>query len=143
MRFEFKLSMLQPLHIAILRIAIAVILLTHSIPSIVSGDVNLFGKMYLNEIGFAPFGVVLAWTIKLSHIAAAMCLILNRWLLIPCLITIAVLLTGIFILHIKDGWFVIGGGRNGIEYNVLLIVVLTSILFYHYQNKHLPKKSDT
>ncbi len=134
--------MFQPLYIAVLRITIAIILLSHSIPSIVSGDINLFGKLYLNEIGFAPFGVALAWAIKLSHIVAALCLILNRWILIPCLITIAVLITGIFILHIKDGWFVIGGGRNGIEYNVLMIAVIVSILLYKYSSKSLQQKNN-
>ncbi len=128
-------QILKPFHIAILRIIVAIILLTHSLPSIVTGDVNLFGKLYLNEVGFAPFGVALAWTIKLSHIVAAVCLILNRWILLPCLVTIAVLLTGIFLVHLKDGWFVVGGGRNGIEYNVLLIAVICSILLYNYHSK--------
>lgn len=128
-------QILQPFHIAILRIIVAIILLTHSLPSIITGDVNLFGKLYLNEVGFAPFGVALAWTIKLSHIVAALCLILNRWILLPCLVTIAVLLTGIFMVHLKDGWFVVGGGRNGFEYNVLIIAVICSILLYNYHSK--------
>jgi putative oxidoreductase len=128
MNSEFKIF--QPVYIAILRITVAATLLIHSIPSIASGDVNQFGKLYLNEIGFAPFGVVIAWAIKLSHIVAALCLIFNRWILLPCLITIAVLIAGIFIVHLKDGWFVVGGGRNGIEYNVLLIAVITGILLY-------------
>ena len=128
-------QILQPFHIAILRIIVAIILLTHSLPSIVTGDVNLFGKLYLNEVGFAPFGVALAWTIKLSHIVAALCLILNRWILLPCLVTIAVLLAGIFMVHLKDGWFVVGGGRNGFEYNVLIIAVICSILLYNYHSK--------
>ena len=128
-------QILQPFHIAILRIIVAIILLTHSLPSIITGDVNLFGKLYLNEVGFAPFGVALAWTIKLSHIVAALCLILNRWILLPCLVTIAVLLAGIFMVHLKDGWFVVGGGRNGFEYNVLIIAVICSILLYNYHNK--------
>ena len=125
-----KSNILQALYISILRIIIAIILLAHAIPSVVSGDINQFGRLYLNEIGFAPFGVVLAWVIKGSHILAAVALICNRWIFYPCLVTIAILLTGIFILHIKDGWYVVGGGRNGIEYNVLLIVVLISILLY-------------
>lgn len=128
-------QILQPFHIAILRIIVAIILLTHSLPSIITGDVNLFGKLYLNEVGFAPFGVALAWTIKLSHIVAALCLILNRWILLPCLVTIAVLLAGIFMVHLKDGWFVVGGGRNGFEYNVLIIAVICSILLYNYHSK--------
>jgi len=30
-----------------------------------------FGKLYLNEIGFAPLGVPIAWAIKLFHVVAA------------------------------------------------------------------------
>lgn len=28
---------------------------------------------------------------------------------------------GIILVHRYDGWFVVGGGRNGMEYSVLLI----------------------
>jgi len=36
---------------------------------------------------------------------------------------------GIVLVHFKEGWFVVGGGRNGWEYNFLLIFVLLAILF--------------
>ena len=39
-----------------------------------------FGEGYLNAVGFAPFGVALAWLIKLSHVANAVCLILGRYM---------------------------------------------------------------
>ena len=132
-----KSKIFQPLHIAVLRMTVAIILLVHSVPSIISGDVNQFGKLYLNEIGFSPLGVVIAWAIKLSHIVAALCLIFNRWIFLPSLITIGILIAGIFIVHLKDGWFVVGGGRNGIEYNVLLIAVIISILLYEKKISNL------
>ena len=31
---------------------------------------------------------------------------------------------GIVLVHAPSGWFVVGGGRNGMEYSVLLIAVL-------------------
>ena len=36
----------------------------------------------------------------------------------------AELAMGILLVHRHDGWFVVGGGRNGMEYSVLLIAVL-------------------
>jgi len=39
------------------------------------------------------------------------------------------LVMGIVLVHFKEGGFVVGGGRNGWEYNFLLIFVLLSILF--------------
>jgi len=85
--------------------------------------------LYLNHIGFAPFGVAIAWSIKLSHIIAAILLLLNRYVKLASIVTIFVLIMGIIMVHFKEGWFVVGGGRNGVEYNFLLICVLTAIMF--------------
>jgi len=111
----------------LIRWATAIILIMHSIPGMFNNGVNDFGNLYLNQIGFAPIGLYLAWTIKLSHVAAAILLILNRYLQWAVWPTVAILLVGIFMVHLPNGWFVVGGGYNGIEYNVLLIAVLIQI----------------
>lgn len=113
----------------LLRIAVAIILLTHSIFGMFNNGINDFGNLFLNQIGFAPFGVFLAWSIKLSHVVAAILLILNKYVKLAGFVTIFVLIMGIITVHIKEGWFVIGGGRNGVEYNFLLIIVLLAIMF--------------
>jgi putative oxidoreductase len=113
----------------ILRIALAVVLLAHSIPSIFTGAVNDFGRQYLNAVGFAPVGLFLAWAIKLSHVASAVCLILDKYVKLASIITIFILVTGIIMIHYKEGWFVVGGGRNGVEFNFLLIMVFLSLIF--------------
>ena len=113
----------------LLRIAVAIILLAHSIPGMFNNGINDFGKLYLNQIGFAPFGVFLAWTIKLSHVAAAFCLLFEKYIKLASIVTILILITGIILIHFKEGWFVVGGGRNGIEFNFLLIFVLFTIMF--------------
>ncbi|MBI3218505.1 MAG: DoxX family protein [Bacteroidetes bacterium] len=113
----------------LLRIAVAIILLVHSVPGMFNGGINAFGNLYLDAVGFAPFGLYLAWLIKLSHVAAAVCLIFERFLKWAVGITIAVLVAGIVMIHGREGWFVVGGGRNGMEFNFLLIVALLTILF--------------
>ncbi|SHJ11127.1 DoxX family protein [Flavobacterium terrae] len=113
----------------ILRIAVAVILLVHGMGGMFNNGVNDFGNLYLNEVGFAPFGLILAWLIKLSHVVAAICLLANKYLKPACIITIFILVVGIFMVHLQEGWFVVGGGRNGVEFNFLLIAVLTFIMF--------------
>jgi putative oxidoreductase len=113
----------------LLRIAVATILLTHSVFGMFNNGINDFGNLYLNQIGFAPFGVFLAWSIKLSHVVAAILLILNKYVKLAGFITIFVLIMGIVLVHFQEGWFVVGGGRNGVEYNFLLIVVLLAIMF--------------
>lgn len=112
----------------ILRLTVAVILLMHSVPGMFNGGIHDFGKLYLDQIGFTPFGLALAWAIKLSHVVCAILLILNRFMKVATLMSIAVLVMGIIMVHGKEGWFVVGGGSNGIEYNILLISVLLYLL---------------
>lgn len=112
----------------ILNIAVAIILFTHAIPGMFDGGVNAFGKFFLNEIGFAPLGVPIAWAVKTSHLICALLLLFNRYIKIAGLVTISVLVMGIITVHFKEGWFVVGGGRNGVEYNFLLICVLAVIM---------------
>lgn len=113
----------------LLRIAVAIILLTHSVFGMFNNGIYDFGNLYLNQIGFAPFGVFLAWSIKLSHVVAAILLILNKCVKLAGFVTIFILLMGIILVHFQEGWFVVGGGRNGVEYNFLLIVVLLAIMY--------------
>jgi putative oxidoreductase len=116
-------------HFLFLKIALIAVFVMHGIPSIVTGDVNNFGKMYLDQVGFAPVGIYLAWLIKLSHITLCISIVVNKYLKPIGWINIGILLVGIFILHIKDGWYVVGGGRNGVEFNVLLIAALLTIMY--------------
>lgn len=106
----------------------AIILFTHGIGGMFNNGVNDFGNLYLNEIGFAPFGVYIAWFLKISHIICAICLMINRFIKWPAIVTICMLVMGIILVHFKEGFYVVGGGRNGWEYNFLLIFVLLSIL---------------
>jgi putative oxidoreductase len=108
----------------VLRIALAAVFFMHGIPSIFTGAVNNFGNHVLNHAGFAPIGVPLAWAIKLSHVACAILLILNRYIRLAAYLTIPILVAGIIMIHAAEGWYVVGAGRNGVEFNVLLISAL-------------------
>ncbi len=113
----------------ILRLTVAVVLFVHSIPGMLDGGVNAFGEFFLNQIGFAPLGVPIAWAVKVSHVVCAVLLLMNKYIKPAAYITIFILVMGIILVHFKEGWFVVGGGRNGVEYNVVLIAVLLTIAF--------------
>jgi putative oxidoreductase len=113
----------------ILRLAIAIVLLTHGLPGMFDGGVKAFGNFFLNQIGFSPMGVPLAWTIKISHVCCAILFLINRYIKPASILTIFILVMGIVLVHWKEGWFVVGGGRNGIEYNFILICVLVHLIF--------------
>lgn len=113
----------------LLRIALAIVLFSHGLPGMFNGGVNAFGNLFLNQIGFAPFGLLIAWAVKISHVICAILLIFNKYIKPASMITIFILVMGIILVHFKEGWFVVGGGRNGVEYNLLLIVVFVHIMF--------------
>ncbi|MBN8790023.1 MAG: DoxX family protein [Terrimonas sp.] len=119
----------------ILRFIIAIILFAHSIPGIIDGSIRAFGTAYLDQAGFAPLGLIIAWSIKLSHILCAVLLLANRYVKFASVVTIFILIAGIFMVHLKDGWYVVGGGRNGIEFNLLMIVVLCYIMMEDVRGK--------
>ncbi|PWN67157.1 DoxX family protein [Chryseobacterium oncorhynchi] len=112
-----------------LRLALSVILLMHSVISIFSGDVNTFGLQYLNTIGFSPIGLYLAWAVKLIHFVSVPLLWFDRYLKPIAIGNIVIFILGIYFVHWQNGWFVVGGGTNGIEFNVLLIFCFFNLIF--------------
>lgn len=112
-----------------LRFALSVILLMHSVISIFSGDVNNFGLLYLNTIGFSPLGLYLAWAVKLTHLVSVPLLWTDRYLKPVTACNILIFIMGIYYVHWPNGWFVVGGGTNGIEFNFLLIFCFLNLLF--------------
>ena len=122
-------------NLSFLRIALIVIFIVHSVLGMFNDGINNFGNLYLNQVGFAPVGLPLAWMVKLSHVALAISLFTGKYLKVTSFITIFILIVGIFMIHGKEGWFVVGGGRNGVEFNFLLIMSLLSILYPNVLNQ--------
>ncbi|HEU4725815.1 MAG TPA: hypothetical protein VFU59_11025, partial [Candidatus Eisenbacteria bacterium] len=58
-------------------------------------------------------------------LAAGRCVFPIALLLVP------IYVAGIILVHAKEGWFVVGAGRNGMEYSVLLVVVLLVLAAHH------------
>lgn len=114
----------------LLRLAVSVILVVHGVGGMFNGGINGFGQA-LNQwgIGLAPLGVPIAWAIKLSHLACVFSLLSDKYVKLTSLITIFILVMGIILIHGRAGWFVVGGGSNGMEFNFLLIFALLTIMF--------------
>jgi putative oxidoreductase len=122
----------------LLRFAVAIILGMHSLPTILDGSVNDFGNLYLNTVGFAPVGLYIAWSIKLAHLFSVPLLLLNKYLKPVAIANIFILVMGIIMVHYQEGWFVVGGGRNGVEFNFLLIFCLLTMMFPNGFRKVIP-----
>lgn len=112
--------------ILLIRVAVAAMFIIHGIARIVYDGVTPFG-VFLDSRGF-PVGLAWAWAVTLSEIAGGALLALGRYSAPLAAYFIAQTALGIWLVHWTSGWFVVGLGRNGMEYSVLLIVCLTAIL---------------
>lgn len=106
----------------VLRVVVAVLILIHGLFRAFSGGVDPFGQ-FLSAVGF-PLGTPIAWTITVIEIAGSVVLAAGFRVGLISLYFAAELTMGIVLVHLREGWFVVGGGRNGMEYSVLLIAVL-------------------
>ena len=106
------------------RLAAAGNMLIHGITRISIGGVSPFDE-YLSTFGFPPYT---AWFITSFEIVGAIALIAGKWIVPLAISFILELIMGIALVHFPSGWFVVGAGRNGMEYSVLLIVLFTATL---------------
>jgi putative oxidoreductase len=111
----------------LLRFALAVIMVMHGVTSFLDMSVLEFGKGMEELFGF--MGTPLAIAVKVIHVVSIPALLLNRFLKPLAILNIMVFIGGIIIVHGENGWYVVGGGTNGIEYNFLLIFCFLTFLF--------------
>lgn len=122
---------MQSLALNLIRFAAAGNMLIHGIYRLSAGGVNPFDS-WLSTLGFPPFT---AWFITAFEIAAAIMIMAGKWVAPLCIIFIVQLGMGIFLLHRHEGWFVVGGGRNGVEYSLLLIICFAATAIAYWKKK--------
>lgn len=110
----------------LIRVAVAAMFIIHGIARIVHDGVTPFG-VFLDSRGF-PVGLAWAWAVTLIEISGGALLALGRYSAPLAAYFIVQTALGIWLVHWTSGWFVVGLGRNGMEYSVLLIVCLTAVL---------------
>jgi putative oxidoreductase len=111
----------------ILRIVLGLIFVAH-------GGAKLFGDGgpgsiagFLGSLGI-PVPILTAWLLTLFEFVGGMFLIVGL-AVVPTAILLAVhMLMGIILVHAPNGFWVVGPGTNGVEFNLLLIAGLLSIL---------------
>ncbi len=102
----------------------------HGVGRIYLGIVGGFGE-FLTLNGF-PFGFYLAWAITIFEIVGSISIAIGFYVSPLAIIFALHLLCGIYLVHLKDGWFVVGAGRNGVEFSVLLIASFITLAISHF-----------
>jgi putative oxidoreductase len=120
-----------------LRLTLAGLIAAHGWTRLLGGGVVPFGG-WLDGQGL-PAGVAIAATITAVEVVGTILLALRRLVFPLTLVYAGIYATGIAMVHAKEGWFVVGAGRNGAEYSVLLIVALLCVGLQHLPARREPR----
>lgn len=115
--------------LAFIRIALATLLFIHGVARVMADGVTPFGA-FLEAQGL-PFGLGIAWFITGFELAAAPVFASGRWVTPIALVFSVIYACGIWLVHAPAGWFVVGLGRNGAEYSVLILACLLANAWAH------------
>jgi putative oxidoreductase len=128
----------EALAVTLLRAAVASVFVIHGVARARLGIVDDFGG-FLGAVGF-PAGVAVAWALTAVEIAGG--LALAAGLLVRPLAAwfAAQIAAGIALVHAREGWFVVGAGRNGVEYSALILVCLLVVAMTDPLAHHLGRK---
>ncbi|MEJ2790334.1 MULTISPECIES: DoxX family protein [unclassified Pseudoxanthomonas] len=122
--------------LAFIRMALATLLFVHGIARVLADGVAPFG-VFLESRGF-PFGLGIAWFVTVFELVAAPVFAAGRWITPIALVFSAIYACGIWLVHAPAGWFVVGLGRNGAEYSVLIIACLLANAWAHRTRSSVP-----
>lgn len=111
--------------LVLLRLTLAGLLAAHGWARLFADGIAPFGS-WLDSLGL-PFGLGIAWGVTLVEIVGTPLLALRRFVFPLCCVYMAIYATGLVLVHWPAGWFVVGLGRNGMEYSVLLLVCLATV----------------
>ena len=115
----------------LIRVVLAAVMFSHGAARISAGTVGGFGE-FLGSQGL-PLGFYVAWGITLFELIGSVLLAAGFYTWIIALVFALQLAVGIALVHYKEGWFVVGHGRNGMEFSAVLIASLLAIAYANYK----------
>lgn len=121
-----KNGMNPELGLAILRIVLGVIFIAHGLPKLTGGIEGTAG--FFGQLGI-PVPLIAAWFIALLETLGGLMLVVGFFVTPVSLLLAAHMLTGIILVHAANGFYVIGPGQGGIEFNLLLAVCALAMVF--------------
>lgn len=122
-----RLNRLEQAH-ALVRLVASGTMVVHGCYRLFTGGVSGFAGALTSLAGMPePVAFAVAWTLTLAEILGGASIAIGRFVRPLCLWFVAELVTGIVLVHAPSGWFVVGGGRNGMEYSAVLICLFLAV----------------
>ena len=127
----------------LMRLVLAGLIAAHGWVRLLDGGVIGFGE-WLDGQGI-PLGFAIAAFITGFEIVGTLLLVAGRFVFPLTLVYAFIYAMGIVLVHAPAGWFVVGHGRNGVEYSVLLIAGLLCVgsQHVHPRRERLNARSDS
>lgn len=113
----------------ILRLALAGIIAAHGWSRFLGGGVVPFGDWLVSQ--GLPMGFAIAAAITAIEVLGTPVFAFGRFVPALSVVYSSIYAVGIAMVHAPAGWFVVGKGRNGAEFSVLLIVCLLCVGLQH------------
>ena len=108
------------------RIVVSSIFIIHGIArSLIYKTVDGFGE-FLDSKGFV-IGFFIAWFITIFEIVGGLTMAVGKYVTYIAAGFIIHQVMGIILVHMREGWFVVGAHTGGMEYSVLIIASLVLV----------------
>ena len=114
-----------------IRVVLAALMFVHGAARISYGIVDDFGG-FIGSQGI-PLGFFIAWGITLFEIIGSVLLAVGTYTWVIALLFAVELSVGVAMVHWKEGWFVVGAGRNGMEFSAILIASFLAVAYANYK----------
>lgn len=115
------------LGLAILRVVIGVIFVAHGAHKLFVSGVPPIADFF-GSIGI-PAAAAAAWLVTLLEFVGGLALVVGFMVTPVSLLFCVHMLTGLVLVHAPNGFWVIGPGQGGIEFNLALIAGLLALVF--------------
>lgn len=109
-----------------LRVVLGITFIMHGVPKLVGGAAGT-AEMFAG-LGI-PAPTLAAWFITILETFGGLALVLGAFVVPVSLLLAIHMATGILLVHWKMGFYVIGPGQGGMEFNLVLIASLLAMAF--------------
>jgi len=113
----------------LLRMVTGIIFFSHGAARLYYESVSDFGAA-LDSMGFI-LGLLLAWIVTIGEIVFGFLLVIGHNVKYCVIFHAIVIVVGIIVIHLPQGWFVVGHGSGGVEFSLLLLAVLAYLYSSH------------
>lgn len=113
----------------LLRVCVAGLLAAHGWYRFLTGGYVGFGEWLTSQ--HIPLAPMVAMGVTAFEILGTPVLAAGRYVRWLTPVFACIYASGALLVHRPDGWFVVGGGRNGMEYSVLILCALATLWLMH------------